>query len=41
VSLGRDGSKSTIPEHLGEDEEVRAIGVFDPDGSFMFLKQRK
>jgi predicted enzyme related to lactoylglutathione lyase len=27
--------------HLGEDEEVRAIGVFDPDGNFMVLKQRK
>ena len=26
---------------LGEDDEVKAIGVFDPDGNFMVLKQRK
>ena len=26
---------------LGEDDHERAIGVFDPDGNFMVLKQRK
>jgi predicted enzyme related to lactoylglutathione lyase len=24
-----------------EDDEVRAVGVFDPDGNFMVFKQRK
>lgn len=28
-------------ERLGEDDHVRAIGIFDPDGNFMVLKQRK
>jgi predicted enzyme related to lactoylglutathione lyase len=27
--------------HLGEDDFTRAIGIFDPDGNFMVLKQRK
>ena len=35
----RSGGKTN--GHLGEDDLVRAIGVFDPDGNFMVLKQRK
>ena len=26
---------------LGEDDHVRAIGIFDPDDNFMVFKQRK
>ncbi len=26
---------------IGEDEEIRAIGIYDPDENFMVFKQRK